>query len=417
MRTIILITGRFPYRPGEEFLEAELPYLAAQFDRVVIVPGVISGTPREVPPRVEIETGLASASSIRILGKLSCIARHPLLCVNAIIRGAVSPFAIRRAISTAYEASVHKEWFSSYLTHHVNVSESVLFYSYWTTIPILGARLAGNGRQNVVGIVARAHRFDLYVEECGDTNWPFHEKILRSLDRLFIVSEHGLRYLTSRYPWMVARAGVSRLGVDDFGVTEHLGAPNAFVVCSCAYLNPVKRIDLLIRALDSVGRENPATNIRWHHFGDGPLRFELEELAHSILPKNVIATFYGNTTNAQIRSFYRENFVNVFVNTSSSEGVPVSIMEAQCAAIPVIATAVGGTPELVNASNGLLLPESPGVVDVAAAIGAAINEPHRWLDKRKESRQTWQTMSDATKNYSHFAHQLGQFFECSQVKH
>ena len=100
----------------------------------------------------------------------------------------------------------------------------------------------------------------------------------------------------------------------------------------------------------------------------------MEELAHGCFPPNVVANFHGRVDNVQVRSFYRDTFVNVFVNTSSSEGVPVSIMEAQSAGIPVIATAVCGTPELVNENDGLLLPADPEPVDVAAALGGTIRE-------------------------------------------
>ncbi|OGV68935.1 MAG: hypothetical protein A2283_16825 [Lentisphaerae bacterium RIFOXYA12_FULL_48_11] len=411
MRTLILITTRFPYLPGEEFMEAEVPYLASKFDRMVIVPTLVSGKPRGLPPRVEVETGLASMLSISRASKLFLLTHHLSLFGNAMLGGAGRPLAMYKAMRNAARIAICEKWFSTYLMHRVENSEKVLFFCWWTALPILGARLASRGWQNVVGIVSRAQRSDLYIEEGGDPNWPFHERVLRSLDRVFVASEHGVRYLTSRYPWMTTKAEVGRLGAADVGVKEPSKTSTPFVVCSCAYLNPVKRVDLLIRGLGHVGTKFPRVMIQWHHFGDGPLRAELENIALACLPGNVVATFHGRVDNAQVRSFYRNTFVNLFINTSSSEGVPVSIMEAQSAGIPVIATAVCGTPELVNASNGFLLTANPDVAEVAAAIGAAITEPSCWLTKREVSRKTWLTLSDATKNYGGFAHRLGQFFD------
>ena len=80
-----------------------------------------------------------------------------------------------------------------------------------------------------MGIVSRAQRCDLYIEEGGDPNWPFHEPVLRSLDRVFVASEHGLEYLNDRYPWMAGKVEVGRLGTEDFGVKEPPTVPTPFV--------------------------------------------------------------------------------------------------------------------------------------------------------------------------------------------
>ena len=48
----------------------------------------------------------------------------------------------------------------------------------------------------------------------------------------------------------------------------------------------------------------------------------------------------------------------MFINLSSSEGIPVSIMEAQSFGIPVIATNVGGSGEIVVSETGVLVDEN-----------------------------------------------------------
>jgi colanic acid/amylovoran biosynthesis glycosyltransferase len=63
----------------------------------------------------------------------------------------------------------------------------------------------------------------------------------------------------------------------------------------------------------------------------------------------------GNVENSKILDFYSENYVDLFINFSEFEGVPVSIMEAQSAGIPVLATKVGGTSEIVSSDNGFLV--------------------------------------------------------------
>lgn len=416
MRTLLLITSRFPFLPGEEFMEAEVPYLASAFDRMVVVPTSVSGNARKLPPRVEVETGLASLSSNPV-GRNLFLHGHCLpLLGHALIRGAIAPSALRKAIRNAVHVARCEEWFSTYLDRRVGASEKVLIFCWWTTLPVLGAKLASRGRPNIAGLVTRAQRFDLYLEEGGDPNWPFHERVLKAVDRVFVASAHGLGYLTGRYRWMTGKAEVGRLGAPDFGVKEppaaNAGTP--WVVCSCSYLNPVKRVDLLIRGLARAGARFPGVRIQWHHFGDGSLRADLEALAGSCLPGNVAATFHGRVDNTQVRSFYRDTFVNVFLHTSASEGVPVAVMEAQSAGIPVIATAVCGTPEVVNSRNGCLLSAHPDADEIAAAIGDSITDPEGWLARRKASRETWASLSDAARTYGTFARRLGEFFTASQ---
>jgi glycosyltransferase involved in cell wall biosynthesis len=120
----------------------------------------------------------------------------------------------------------------------------------------------------------------------------------------------------------------------------------------------------------------------------------------------VQSKFHGHLSNGQVRRFYREHYVDAFVNVSRTEGVPVSIMEAQSACIPVIATRVGGTPELVNDCNGVLLEPNPTPAEVANALALAIRDPRTWDPKRSAARRTWSSLSDAEVNYSAFADDL-----------
>jgi glycosyltransferase involved in cell wall biosynthesis len=63
----------------------------------------------------------------------------------------------------------------------------------------------------------------------------------------------------------------------------------------------------------------------------------------------------GQVAHEDVLKWFEENSADVFVNVSSSEGLPVSIMEAFSYGIPAIATAVGGMPEIVTEDCGVLL--------------------------------------------------------------
>jgi len=421
--TLFLITNTFPYSHGEEFLETEIHYLVSHFNRVIVLPRNVSGPCRKLPNGVEVEPGLATALSGSALGStfalfrwpgawhkglrlVRFLFRHPSVAsrtMKAIVR---RPWWMRRALTNAYHIIVTQEWCTTYLGNNSVKCGPMLFYSYWTNSSILGVQLACQRRDNMIRVISRAHGGDLYEDITGEVDWPFRDDVLHALDRVFLISEHGMDYMCSRRPWMKDKAELSRLGVGDCWGGPKEPQDDRIVLCSCAGLNPVKRVDLLIQALGIVGAKHPDREIEWHHIGDGRLRTELSELASTCLPDNVTYTFHGHLPNSRVIHFYREHYVDAFVNTSASEGIPVSIMEAQNAGIPVIATAVGGTPELVNANNGVLLMPNPTTTEIEEAIDSIIQERDLWIQKRAASRQTWETMSNADNVYSDFAERI-----------
>jgi glycosyltransferase involved in cell wall biosynthesis len=94
----------------------------------------------------------------------------------------------------------------------------------------------------------------------------------------------------------------------------------------------------------------------------------MKELADELLPKNILYNFLGFLPTNEVYLYYKNKPIDVFLNVSASEGLPVSIMEAQSCGIPVIATAVGGTPEIVNEKVGILLSPNPTPEEIGSTI-------------------------------------------------
>ena len=64
----------------------------------------------------------------------------------------------------------------------------------------------------------------------------------------------------------------------------------------------------------------------------------------------------GQLDHREVLSFYERHHVDALLSLSLSEGLPVSMMEAQSYGIPIVACAVHGVPEIVNERTGILLP-------------------------------------------------------------
>lgn len=146
--------------------------------------------------------------------------------------------------------------------------------------------------------------------------------------------------------------------------------------------------------------------IEWTHFGNGVERQKfIERVAHEF-PPNARGYFPGYQTQQHLIQTYLEKPTDVFVNVSSTEGTPVSIMEAISCGIPVIATAVGGNVEIVREKNGLLLSKNPTPDEIADALLNVCDNREFWQKKRKGSHEVWQERYNEMTNFEAFAQKL-----------
>jgi glycosyltransferase involved in cell wall biosynthesis len=143
-----------------------------------------------------------------------------------------------------------------------------------------------------------------------------------------------------------------------------LGVPgDALVVGTVARLDPVKDLTTAIKAFAAVTRQVP--NAVLVVIGDGSERADLCRCAASLaVADRVIFTGHRDDARALLPAF------DVYVNSSSHEGISLTILEAMAASVPVVATCVGGNPEVVSPDTGILVP--PKTPDALAAALAAL---------------------------------------------
>lgn len=92
---------------------------------------------------------------------------------------------------------------------------------------------------------------------------------------------------------------------------------------------------------------------------------------------------------------------------SSSEGIPVSIMEATSFGIPTVALNVGGVGEIVNERNGMLLGQVATPREIAVAITSIDNKNS--VQFRRQVKEVWDERYNADKNYVQFQAMLATF--------
>jgi glycosyltransferase involved in cell wall biosynthesis len=143
--------------------------------------------------------------------------------------------------------------------------------------------------------------------------------------------------------------------------------PGDQVVTLVARLVPIKRVD---RFLETAALLRERAGVRFVIVGDGELRDELQasEPAGALGDRLVWAGFRRDVPDVCFAS-------DVVVLTSDNEGTPVSLIEAQAAATPVVSTNVGGVRSVVlDGETGLLADDPPAL---AAAIASLLDDPAR----------------------------------------
>lgn len=126
--------------------------------------------------------------------------------------------------------------------------------------------------------------------------------------------------------------------------------PPRHIVGAAGRLSPEKGFDQLVEAAARVLHRAP--DVGFIHFGDGPLRENMEQRIASLGLRDrfVLAGFRSD-----IAGFLPH--LDLVALPSYTEGLPVVLLEAFAAGVPAVATAVGGTPEVVQeGKSGYLIP-------------------------------------------------------------
>lgn len=212
----------------------------------------------------------------------------------------------------------------------------------------------------------------------GAGNQPWYHGLFRlalplvNRDFAGIVANSDMvrHYAASREHTPLAKFVVLRNGVDAPPATPcepNAGAAGRPVLVGIvASLTPVKRHDLLLEAWARVRRHAGPGAARLVLIGDGPLREPLAAQAAALgLGDDV--EFVGAVTDvpAQLRR------LDAGVLCSDREGLSNAVLEYMASGLAVVATAVGGNPELVDQRNGLLVPAGDAEA-LAGAIGRLV---------------------------------------------
>jgi len=420
MKTLVLITSNYPFGTSEPFPDEELPYHQKEFSKIIIIAQNTRDEQTHIlSPEIKIYRYNTTTSFTGFL-KLPFLLLKNLCTITRMFKEETGfrrdhGFNLKTNQRSFLTKKIIKavqlsDYIKSVLSKE-NIASEIVFYSYWLNS---GAHAIGMLDYEKSIKISRAHGSDLYEEKTERGYLPLLRFVSERLDSVFFISEHGKNFFSSKTGTCKAQLKVSRLGMNRPEFPEDISSGiSGFIIVSCSNLVPLKRINLIIEALNLLQTER---EVFWVHFGSGILGNVLKRMASETIgsSKKIRYEFRGYIPADEILRYYSRNRINLFLNTSSTEGVPVSIMEAQSFGIPVIATNVGGVSEIVTEGTGFLLPADFKPEELADKIKLFMNmkpeEESRFCERAFAS---WNQKFNAAVNYPEFISIVNSIFEKS----
>ncbi len=203
----------------------------------------------------------------------------------------------------------------------------------------------------------------------------YTDKVLRSVDLIYAVSQNIRDRMIADYHISAERIRYLPFGIDTdmFSPSPDNSKrqPDIVTVFSNRGFYRVYDTETLIDGL-AIARESNS-RLRLVLKGEGPEKEEIQERVKSKGLSDVVI-FKERSSYEEVPMDYRA--VDIAATTSTSDGTPVSVLEAMATGLPVIATNVGGIPEwITDGSTGILIPpNSPEAV--AKAILSLAEDPN-----------------------------------------
>lgn len=409
-KRMLLVTTSYPYGRNEAFVKAELEYVSRCFDHVELVPTYYTpgAVPRPTALPVNLEYANARWGTRRHVTLFSAFLgglwRYAWFDdALRVLRGAYRWENLKELGRALYRACL----FERFLVEQIGKAneEIDLVYFYWMFPEIMGAIRYRDVYQPSLKVVSRGHGGDLYEERRSGRYAGLRQGVLAGIDAVYTISDHGTAYVGREHPAVARKCSTARLGVDDPGFANAQPDDAVLSLVSCSFVVDEKRLHLIVDAIAHLLDLDPSLDIRWTHIGDGELYDQLRAYAKSTLKGRAEVVFKGYLSQQEVMQLYREQRFDVIVNVSSNEGIPVSLMEASSVGIPMVATDVGGNREIVNETNGILIPGDADIPTIASAL-AHFHDRASASAYRARARSVWQNKFNAAHNYSRFGQSL-----------
>lgn len=415
MNICYLYTAIYPYTLQITFLHTEVKVLAKHFDKVIILPIHRSNILAELPENVEIKYLFEEIENqncnISITEKIGFLLNRYFLsdCLRSLKYFIKSRNLFRSYLSQYVQDRMRLKYVENY-HNTIALEDDAIFYSYW--FDNWATLLAFYRKKNKnFKYISRAHGFEIFSEQRQFGFFPFRQLQLSEIEKVYSVSHRGCETLKKANPAYSYKVDQLNIGSTDEGIGPFINQEE-FVLVSCARISSIKRVHRIAEMLKFIDFK-----IRWVHFG---ATYEGEDEAGKILTEqvellkqksNIAVDLLGNKTNEEIMEYYKTHSVNAFISLSSTEGIPVTMMEAISFGIPLISTNVGGCSEITTPETGVLVEKEENPEKIAEMLNQFRNSKMNSEPFRKGVREFWEKNFDIEKNIEVFIQKIQPVFE------
>jgi glycosyltransferase involved in cell wall biosynthesis len=401
-QSAVIFTLFYPYSTFDYYVDIEVAMICKHFKTVYIIPiNDEKSIDRELPENAVLVQSKFSTSPLKALlsAAFSRVFWKELFLA---LMGLKLDFNMFKHIALQH-AKVN--FLRGLLEQKLEVDKSInLVYSHWLLEGVFAASMLKD--RFSFKLVTKAHSLDIYKERHINNYIPFLRNSVNKIDQIHFISDLGKQYFMNTYNFKLEQTQlfVSRLGIENKRPFQIYESKGSLKIISVSYIYPLKRIDVILEAIALISE----FDIEWHHIG-AYYKDHTEKIktkAESLLrdKPNIKVVWLGDYSIPQVYDYYSKNAFDLFVSASSSEGIPVSMMECMSFGIPVISTDVGGVKEIVNdLVNGYLIDANPTAQQMAASIRSYYNLPLvNKMEMRSNAHEKWRTTYNANHNFKKF---------------
>lgn len=415
MKSLLFFTDTFPLGGLTEpsFIFPEIEIINKLFDKITIFPENKTSKGEKVilPEKFHINLALCnqkkSGNSIKLLSLLfNPFVLKLLFKEKKRIKNRYQFFSFLRYINKAF---IYKAYLKELFLNEKFDYQNTVFYSFWFTEITFALAMLCNKFQ--LTIYCRAHGYDIYDERVIFRSHAIRNYTLNKIKHVYTCSRQSQDYMRKQYPEYIKKIHFSYLGCTKIYHSFNPKLKNVednkkMIFFTCARLHPVKRLPMTFHILSAVAQYFKDIHIYWDIIGEGEERTILQELIVQNRVPNFTVNLLGSKSNEEVQKIYSLKHIDWGILLSESEGLGLSICEQLAYKIPVIATNVGGIPEVIDDSCGILLSANPTAEELINKLVKFICNSGCYNTICNNAYDKWSQFFNSDKNRSKFIEKL-----------
>ncbi len=392
-RRLNVYTAGYPFGNKESYLNNEIDVLSEISQNINLIPysrnGEIqpayNGLAKIHPEEVMLNKQISFYEFVFLIRILAIEFRH-------IPQKLFFLRKIRRHYVVVKSGLLLSKWLQRQKLH-----ESAIHYSYWMNEWALALAILKK-KGEIESFMFRVNGYDIWDNRHEGGYLPFRYFIYSQTQNVFALSREATSYLKS-LNFFPDKIQLAYFGTKDHGLKPCL-VKEKFTVLTCSDAIPLKRLDKIAHVLILLNIE-----VKWIHHGEGETIAKVKSLLQAHSNKVEFVQSFKKDDYYEVIEFMKLSDPDLFINLSSTEGLPVSLLEALSLGIPILANRVGGCEELFDYEVGLLVEKDESVKGIAEKIMAFYNQ-EIFVLSAAEIKEYWRDNFSADVNYLELAKKL-----------